>query len=91
MATEAQVMTKLTAIYFVVSSTIETIGTIPDLFLTKRTIKVFKTDTEGKVPIGDIKYLEWYTYKLGVAGEESVFLTKKSEIDVVDDILARVT
>jgi len=89
MATEAQLMTKLAAIYTNTSAA-ETIGTVPGLELTKRAASVFMTDITGKVPIGEVKYLEWFTYRLGT-GDEAIYLTKVSQVELVDDILAKAT
>lgn len=82
--TETTALTQLRNIYSLVSNPV-TIGEEADLLVTKRMVKVVLTDKTGKAPVADIKYLEWYTYKMGLA-QEAVYLTRKAETDLVADI-----
>jgi len=82
--TEAEVMIQLRSIYALVTDPV-TIGQESGMPVTKRMVKVVTVDTAGKIPVADIKYLEWYSYNLGVAGE-AVYLTQKSNVDLIEDI-----
>lgn len=87
--TEAQALIKLRGVYSLVSNPV-TVSEDTDLQITKRSLKVVIADNTGTAPVADIKFLEWYAYKLGLA-QEAVYLTKTSGVELVDDILSKVT
>lgn len=84
--TETTLLTKLGNIYDVVANVIETVSTDASLSISHRQVKVISIDKTGKIDVANIKYVEWYLYLAGLAGEK-IFLLKKDGIDAVDDVL----
>jgi len=86
--TEAELIAKISSIYFTIAKTIGTVSEEPELSLARRCAKVVVVDLTKTVPIADIKFVEWYLYE-GGTGKEAVFLIKKDPTEPVDDVLAK--
>jgi hypothetical protein len=85
---ESEFLEKLSSIT-VIAPNAKSVNVDTETALDKRSIKILLIDESGSVPVGDVKYIEYYIHNQGTE-KEAIYLVKPQSVEASDDVLAKI-